>query len=295
MPNRTQHIPHNIQTTLCSEPQHPTSVLPGMTKRTPTQSPTHRQTPCLYIVILSLTWMLWSQASVAQIVYKSTTEPVVLLELYTSEGCSSCPPADRWFSELTEVPGLWKTLFPISFHVDYWDYLGWDDPFASSAWSMRQRRHARLGNTKGIYTPGMLASGREWHGWRKDYQPPRFQPHGTLTLRLSEKTGQFTAGYDSDQIQKEKQNTDLKVALLGFGLETEVKAGENRGRLLKHDFVVLDVVSQNSESGFWSGKIPVSPFAKFAKRLAIVAWISTQGDQRPVQITGGWFPPPTRD
>lgn len=233
--------------------------------------------------------MLSTQTSWAQTVFKSTSEPVVLLELYTSEGCSSCPPADRWLSGLTETEGLWHTLFPISFHVDYWDYLGWDDPFANSAWSIRQRRHNRLGNTNGVYTPGMLTSGREWHGWRRHYQPPKFQPEGTLTLRVGETTEQFTARYDIGQTKQPNKSINLKVALLGFGLKTDVKAGENRGRLLKHDFVVLDMVEKTSQNGSWTAKLPSSPLAKKAKRLALVAWVSTTGDQRPAQITGGWL------
>lgn len=262
-------------------------------------SPKRRRSPWLYIALLSLPWMLLSQTGWTQTLFKSTTKPVVLLELYTSEGCSSCPPADRWLSGLTNNGDLWHTLFPISFHVDYWDYLGWDDPFANSAWSNRQRHHARLGNTNGVYTPGMLASGREWHGWRRHRPVPKFQPEGTLALKVSTTTGQFTARYENDDTNKgalnpnssDKPPVNLKVALLGFGLETHVNAGENRGRLLKHDFVVLDVVEQNSQNGNWRAKLPSSPHAKNAKRLALVAWVSDPGKQRPIQITGGWLTP----
>src|SRR6266704_4673726 len=75
--------------------------------------------------------------------FQSSGEQVALLELYTSEGCSSCPPAETWLSRLKESPGLWKDFVPVAFHVDYWDYLGWRDPWSSKTFIYRQHAYAR--------------------------------------------------------------------------------------------------------------------------------------------------------
>ena len=77
--------------------------------------------------------------------------PSVLIELYTSEGCSSCPAADHWLSQLRDDPRLWQTIVPIALHVDYWDSLGWRDPFATTAHTARQRTYAGRSYKAGVY------------------------------------------------------------------------------------------------------------------------------------------------
>src|SRR4051794_21813675 len=95
---------------------------------------------------------------------RSALTPVV--ELYTSEGCDSCPPADRWFSAL-KAEAAKGTVVPLAFHVDYWDYLGWKDRFADAAFSVRHREAASRGGAKVIYTPQVLFEGREFAQWRR--------------------------------------------------------------------------------------------------------------------------------
>jgi hypothetical protein len=73
---------------------------------------------------------------------RSGPERVSLLELYSSEGCSSCPPAEQWLGELRKDPRLWRSIVPVAFHVDYWDGLGWKDRFAQPQWTARQRAYA---------------------------------------------------------------------------------------------------------------------------------------------------------
>lgn len=226
----------------------------------------------------------------AQTVYKSTQAPKTLLELYTSEGCNACPPAERWLNNLTEANDLWQTLFPLAFHVDYWDFLGWSDPYADERWSHRQRQHARLGNTSGVYTPGILTSGREWHGWRRYDTAPAFSPSGALTVEINDATQRFTADYQRPSAAAATAPLTLNVALLGFGLQTDVRAGENRGKRLTHDFVVLGMIEKTGSVATWSGPLPQSQLAAKAKRLALVAWVSAKGTQRPLQMAGGWLP-----
>ncbi len=85
-----------------------------------------------------------------------------LIELFTSQGCSSCPPAEAWLSKLKNEPRLWKDFVPLAFHVDYWDRLGWRDPFASKEWTARQYQYSENWKSESVYTPGFVLDGREW-------------------------------------------------------------------------------------------------------------------------------------
>ena len=105
------------------------------------------------------------QSHAASLSVKSPATQVDLIELYTSEGCSSCPPADRWVSSLQNEPGLWRDFIPVAFHVDYWDYIGWPDRFASPAFTARQYVYAQQQSMRTVYTPGFFNNGKEWR-WR---------------------------------------------------------------------------------------------------------------------------------
>jgi hypothetical protein len=96
---------------------------------------------------------------------KSADKQVQLIEFYTSEGCSSCPLADNFLTRFLDDPTLWRSRIPIARHVDYWDYIGWQDRFASTENSARQRLHAHQGNVSQVYTPGFIVSGEEWRSW----------------------------------------------------------------------------------------------------------------------------------
>jgi hypothetical protein len=81
-------------------------------------------------------------ATAAKVTFESGETPTILLELFSSEGCSSCPPAEQWVSGLKNTPGLWRDIVPVVFHVDYWDGLGWPDRFASQQFTLRQRQYS---------------------------------------------------------------------------------------------------------------------------------------------------------
>src|SRR5947207_690518 len=107
------------------------------------------------------------------LVFQSSENRVALLELFTSEGCSSCPPAETWLSGLRSSAGLWKEFVPVAFHVDYWDYLGWRDPWASAGFSDRQRAYAALWHSDSTYTPGFVLNGKEWRPLLRPKDGPR--------------------------------------------------------------------------------------------------------------------------
>ncbi|MGB1272163.1 MAG: DUF1223 domain-containing protein, partial [Endozoicomonas sp.] len=88
-----------------------------------------------------------------------------VIELYTSQGCSSCPPAEAWLSRWLDKPELWQSVIPLAFHVSYWNYLGWPDIFSDQAYDQRQKRYQTLGYSRSTYTPEFIVNGREWRGW----------------------------------------------------------------------------------------------------------------------------------
>lgn len=101
--------------------------------------------PCLlaFFCLPSATLRADSSPTLANaLTLESGEERVRVIELFTSEGCSSCPPADAWLSGLMDDPGLWNSLIPVAFHVDYWDHIGWKDRFSDAAFTERQRRYA---------------------------------------------------------------------------------------------------------------------------------------------------------
>ena len=131
----------------------------------------------------------------AQQILRSPSLQTTFVELYTSQGCSSCPPADRWYSSLLQHPGLWQQVIPVAFHVDYWNYLGWEDRFARNAWSQRQQLHRNQGNSRAVYTPAIMAAGKEWRDWRyrNPALPESARETGVLTLSglISDRDGNY--------------------------------------------------------------------------------------------------------
>ncbi len=238
--------------------------------------------------LIPLLLVLLAAPALAESQYRSGTARATLVELYTSEGCSSCPPADQWYSTLLDHPRLWQSVVPVAFHVDYWDYLGWPDRFSDSAFSERQRRYRQQGSASGVYTPGVFAAGHEWRRWRNAALkvPATGQSAGVLDLAINGES--FIAGFTP--VGESAQRLRLHIAVLGFGLQTPVRSGENRGELLRHDFVVLGHRSYSGEGMAWEGNLPGTILSDEAQRLAVAAWVSPVDRQEPLQALGGWLP-----
>ncbi len=171
----------------------------------------------------------------------SPTHRVALLELYTSEGCSSCPPADRWLSALKDSEFISEQLIPLAFHVTYWDYLGWKDRFASPGHDQRQRRQATLVNSRSVYTPQFMLNGRDFRGYRNLGSTIRKIDNEAAKLDL--RMTVITAHPDSLDVRVDVDrvtdtNTAIYIALYENELSSDVSDGENEGEHLRHDFVV---------------------------------------------------------
>lgn len=218
--------------------------------------------------------------------FRSGPASVPLLELYTSEGCSSCPPADRWLSTLVESPRLWNDIVPVSFHVNYWDGLGWKDAFARPEFTVRQKAYAALWNARTIYTPAFVLNGREWNPGRSAEGDA---PAGVLTV---DRDADGALHVEFAPAGALAGGCVAHVALLGGGFESRVRAGENAGRVLGHDFVVTALhefpLKPTSEGRFRGDLAPV-PLPD-AGRKAVAAWVSKSGSPVPLQAVGGWLP-----
>lgn len=244
------------------------------------------------LVFITLCQSLIQLASAEPIQFQSGAIQTPLLELYTSEGCSSCPPAEAWLSRLKESPNLWKDFVPVAFHVDYWDHLGWKDPFATAAFSERQRDYADHWRSHSVYTPGFVLDGQEWRGWFNRDELPRASSKlvGVLSAR-SEGGKQWTLRF-RPATTGASASYEFHAALLGFDLASGVKAGENRGRVLEHDFVVLALTGAASSKDGEVVQAALSLRSKFAvspKRLAFAAWVTSAKSLQPVQTLGGWL------
>ncbi len=164
--------------------------------------------------------------------------PVV--ELYTSEGCSSCPSADEWVSKLGDALGGEFHAVPLAFHVDYWNYLGWEDPFSRSEFTERQRNLAAINKQRSIYTPQFAVSGRETRGTSAVVQAIQSANAeiAAVTIEMdldASADGQVLAAFN---IENTAEGAELYIAVYENDITRPIGGGENSGKTLHHDFVV---------------------------------------------------------
>ena len=231
-----------------------------------------------------------TMSSAVEIRFESGSQQTALIELYTSEGCSSCPPAEAWLSRFKGEPGLWKTFVPLAFHVDYWDRLGWPDRFSSKRWTERQRGYVSRWQGESVYTPAVVFNGNEVRHWSGvDLPRPNEKQAGVLSAGTTDgksfaiefrPAGGMTAVWEAH------------AALLGSGISTKIAAGENRGRDLRHDFVVLDLrdAEMKSEGGTMRARLTMNAAGEPGSRKALAVWVSARDQLAPLQATGGWLP-----
>jgi hypothetical protein len=176
----------------------------------------------------------------------SPAHRVALVELYSSEGCSSCPLADHWLSQWRDG-GIGAGVVPLTLHVDYWDGLGWTDRFAQHRFAERQRELAAHGSSTTVYTPEVFVAGREMRDWA---EPDRFTQRvstidtqasrADLTIRLEPGAERDTLSVDAQFGARAPASGSLNAYLVFYEnrLVSQISAGENRGETLHHDRVV---------------------------------------------------------
>lgn len=197
----------------------------------------------------------------------SSPNRTALVELYTSEGCNSCPPADRWLTQQSAQNWDSRQIVALAFHVDYWDHLGWTDRFAQPAFSARQRALAAQQGFRTVYTPQVMVSGRSLEQWR---QPNTFQQRiADITTQLGSADLQIKLRPESERWQVHttgrmrspvKQNkVGVFVAVYQNQLASQVTAGENTGEQLRHDRVVRALF----------GPLGIDPDGRFAHTVSV--------------------------
>jgi hypothetical protein len=231
----------------------------------------------LTVSMLGLGMNLQAQATAR---FESGPAQVSLLELYTSEGCSSCPPAEAWLSSLSRNPELWKAVVPVAFHVDYWDNLGWKDEFSSGEFTQRQRHYAANWGSGSVYTPGFVLNGAEWQGWgRAIAGNENLQPGKLIVLATG---SQIKVTFSPS---RSGGPYSVEIAPLKMNATSRVTAGENRGRTLTHQFIAMNLVKADlSQSGEnFAGDVSCST----DKADALAVWITRSGSLTPIQAAGG--------
>jgi hypothetical protein len=174
-------------------------------------------------------------------------QPAVVLELFTSQGCSSCPPADRLLARLGEEGALeGRKLVPLSFHVDYWNYIGWQDPFSSASWSQRQQRYGRAFGLGTIYTPQLVINGRaelvgssEAKVRREIAREEVARSTGAVSLAVAEaRPDRLRLDIAARLDRPAGTPIEALVAVFETDLVTEVGRGENARKTLRNEYVV---------------------------------------------------------
>jgi hypothetical protein len=202
------------------------------------------KTPTLVALAMSLALSPIAQAQSCSV--RSGPVKNALVELYTSEGCSSCPPADRWLSAMPAPAGQ-PQVVPVAFHISYWDDLGWKDAYADPRFTERQRTLARAARRAGVYTPQVIIDGHDFPAWYGASTPASLQAvskrpaKATLEITQSVSTSGLTARVGVELASQPSSNLSLVVVMTESRLGSRVTAGENRGETLRHDFVARDL------------------------------------------------------
>ncbi len=197
---------------------------------------------------------LWL-AAVAQ----AQAEPVVIVELYTSQGCSSCPPADEFVAMLASNP----QILPLALHVDYWDYIGWADKFAQPKFTDRQRAYAKAVGSRTIYTPQLIIGGADRiEGFAPEETAERLRAHmeaGTpVRLTVTREGDRLVIRAEADPPLTEP----VRVQLVRYKPEETVmiERGENAGKTVTY----TNIVTSWERVGEWSGQEPLELTTPFA-------------------------------
>lgn len=231
--------------------------------------------------ILSITLAVAAFA-LSSFTYKNHTPTIdndkgfAVVELFTSEGCSSCPPADAVVAKL-EKESSGKPIYILAFHVDYWNRLGWKDVFSSADYSQRQNQYARWLNLSSVYTPQIVVNGRtefvgSEEGTLRDAIKTNLQKEAPAQISLSDIKINHNKAELQYQTQGKTANSILLLAVLQKTATTKVLRGENEGRTLSHVQVVREIESVylKGDKGSASIELPKGFDARDSEIIAFV-------------------------
>jgi len=217
------------------------------------------------MVVVATVWVLASQP-------RGGSEPVVL-ELFTSQGCSSCPPADELLRKLANERDL--HVIPLAYHVDYWNYLGWKDPFSSREWSGRQGEYVRAMKLESAYTPQLVINGSLQLVGSSTFQirsaieeESKRKPEGRVTLSLQ--------GNEVIVRAETKKPAELIVVAYENGITTKITRGENSGRTQTNDAIVRKLVRAGTVNGTVEKRVPL----EITKTMGVAAFLQDPATRR---------------
>ncbi len=216
----------------------------------------------------------------------SSPQQTAVVELYTSEGCSSCPPADQWFEALIDVPKEELDVLALAFHVDYWDYIGWKDRFGSPKHTSRQRQLGANNNQGSIYTPEFFVDGAEARGTRNVIEKIRISNNKTaiLQLKLSVSKEGETLRLELQAASEDTLPEILHSRFLVYEsqLSSDVTRGENSGETLSHQQVVRYISPALRLEDNSRHEINIDPDWQLAN-IGIAAMITSPGNETYLQ------------
>lgn len=244
-------------------------------------------------LLFMLMTCLAPRSAFAEIKFKSSASQVRFIELFSSEARKGSPAAEAWVSALKASPDLWKKFVPLVYHVDYGEGREWwHDKFSQKDYTNRLMAYAASWGLNEPYVPTLVVNGTEWSGWaREEELPGDTKKVGVLTAKKFD--------VDSEEIRVLFEPEDGRyrrwiahAALLGSGFTSKVERGDNLGKTLVHDFVVLNQsqAPMTLQREGYKATIELSPKTSFdPEKLALAIWV-TEGDALfPVQCTGGWL------
>ncbi|MEO1032870.1 MAG: DUF1223 domain-containing protein [Bacteroidota bacterium] len=210
------------------------------------------------------------------------TNNVIVLELFTSQGCSSCPPADRLLDEVKS-----NTIIALSYHVDYWNYIGWKDPFSKSVYTERQRSYGSKFNSSTIYTPQLVINGQEHIvGSNRRALDQKIAKYAAKANANSVKLSEVSKSEDLVRFNYEigggLQDSYIRTILVINERKTSVKRGENRNRELINTNIVVNEQRFKLETNSGKGSLVIPNIVKASDDLSLIVVI----ENNTLDITG---------
>lgn len=205
-------------------------------------------------------------------------QPRVLIELFTSQGCSSCPPADKWLGGLDNSKHADKVV-PMALHIDYWDYIGWKDPFAQTQFTKRQRHYADLKQSNTVYTPQIMLNGKDIRLYTDfetaiDQAANQMPPPISLSVKAQKQKQMLNVHLTIDQADKIPSRNQVILAITENNLSTNIKRGENAGRTLNYSHVTRAFQPLGEATASLESSIELNPDWK-TEHLTLVVFIQS--------------------
>jgi hypothetical protein len=225
----------------------------------------------------------------------STDGGFAVVEMFTSQGCNSCPPAEELLSEIErDARAHGQNVFALGFHVDYWDNLGWPDQFADPAYTARQEAYARAFGTRGLYTPQMVVNGTdEFVGSDRRRAASTIMSAMTSTATTPLTLSIAHLGGDRVMVDYRTERPPgravLNVAVVERGLDSEIARGENAGRTLRQDNVVRAFRSVGLEAERGQVELATPPGLD-PRNASVVGYVQENGDRAIVGATAVELP-----